>query len=480
MNTRRIAGALLGAGLLSLALGTPANAASEGRALLVCSESTANCPAGTEFRKIDDAAKAAKNGDWIMLWPGKYERGTTISKTTTLTRDLHIRGLDRNKVVLQGTNTAKYGIKVDHVDRVWIQNMTARDHDNNAFHWDGVKGYWGTHLTSWGARKYGIFAYNSSGPVALPGEDPKGLPRSMFADSYGAWSGDSAFYIGECRDCGAEINNVISENNAVGYSGTNAGGDLHLINSTWRNNGSGILPNVLTSEKDLPQNGSEIANNLIENNNNNKAPRIGSTYLAPVGHGIVIAGGANNIIRNNVIKNHRHNGVSTTWLFTPTMSNQIRNNQFIGNGDAYTGDRGGSRNEQISRLGDVDISIGLLGFDECVTGNTRIDPKTGAVSPATTDPANFQNMQECHEGNPGRDRLGKGIYQPGSATSTATMAANVATLTEDHPSDVDPLYTELAKYGVGPGPSKTDSAGASIDAMQGMENPCAGAPDSAW
>lgn len=316
------------------------------------------------------------------------------------------------------------------------------------------------------------------GPVALPGEDPAGLPRSMFANSYGAWSGDSAFYIGECRDCNAEINNVISENNAIGYSGTNAGGDLHLINSTWRNNGSGIVPNSLPGEKDMPQDGSTIANNLIINNN--KAPRIGSTYLAPVGDGIVIAGGHNNIIRNNRIVGHRHHGITTTWLFTPTLSNQIRHNVFVGNGDQYSGDRGGSRNEEISSLGDVDISIGLFGFNECVTNNIRIDTKTGEHVPATTDPPDFQQMSECHEGNPGHEEFGKSVYQPGSPTSTLTTAANVATITEEHPSDFDPLYEELHKYGIGPGKPTTDQPGAGPEAMEGMENPCAGAPDSAW
>ena len=415
-----------------------------------------------------------------MLWPGKYEEATTVRTSEKLTRDLHIRGLDRNGVVLKGTPNVKYGIKIERVDRVWVQNMTARDHENNGFHWDGVEGYWGTHLTSWGERKYGIFAYNSTGPVALPGEDPQGLPRSMFADSYGAWSGDSAFYIGECRDCNAEINNVISENNAIGYSGTNAGGDLHLINSTWQNNGAGIVPNSLTSEKDPPQDGSTIANNLIRNNNNNRAPRIGSTYLAPVGDGIVLAGGQNNIVRNNRIEGHRHHGITTTWLFTPTLSNQIRHNVFLGNGDQYSGPKGGSRNEAISQLGDVDISLGLFGFNECVTGNIRIDATTGAQGPATTDPEDFQNMSECHEGNPGHDKLGKGVYQPGSVTSTLSTAANVLTLTEEHPSDLDPLYAELIKYGVGPGKPTTDGPGATIGAKQTMANPCAGAPDSAW
>ena len=49
------------------------------------------------------------------------------------------------------------------------------------------------------------------------------------------------------------IDNVISEYNGLGYSGTNSGGDLYIVNSTFRNNRAGIVPNSGAYELCYPQ-----------------------------------------------------------------------------------------------------------------------------------------------------------------------------------------------------------------------------------
>ena len=51
----------------------------------------------------------------------------------------------------------------------------------------------------------------------------------------------------------ALVTDVLAENNAVGFSGTNASGDLRIINSEWRYNMGGIVPNTLDSELLPPQ-----------------------------------------------------------------------------------------------------------------------------------------------------------------------------------------------------------------------------------
>jgi len=41
----------------------------------------------------------------------------------------------------------------------------------------------------------------------------------------------SGFYIGRCDPCHALVTDVLAERNAVGFSGTNASGDLAIVNS---------------------------------------------------------------------------------------------------------------------------------------------------------------------------------------------------------------------------------------------------------
>ena len=67
---------------------------------------------------------------------------------------------------------------------------------------------------------YGIYAFDSA--------------DGLFEHSYASGSPDSGFYIGQCRPCDAVIDQVVAERNALGYSGTNAGGSLQIVRSVWR------------------------------------------------------------------------------------------------------------------------------------------------------------------------------------------------------------------------------------------------------
>ena len=80
--------------------------------LLVCNGSTIACPAaapaaGPYYSSIQGAVDAARPGDWILVYPGVYHEksrqwptaGVWIDKP-----DLHIRGLDRNRVIIDGSN----------------------------------------------------------------------------------------------------------------------------------------------------------------------------------------------------------------------------------------------------------------------------------------------------------------------------------------------------------------------------------------
>jgi len=178
-------------------------------------------------------------------------------------------------------------VKVLGADGVAIENLTTRNYTENGLFWNGVLGYRASYVTAYRNGDYGIFAFDSQWGV--------------FDHSYASGSPDSGFYIGQCNPCHAVITDVTAEYNQLGYSGTNAGGDLFIVRSVWRNNRTGIVPNSLPSEELAPQGNATIAGNLIVTNGSVDAAKGDDIWDVVYGVGIGIVGGSDNqIIRNHL------------------------------------------------------------------------------------------------------------------------------------------------------------------------------------
>lgn len=434
-----VAAAVVVTAVAGAAGATVAQAAGKPHVLLVCN-GTAGCPQTKGvYKSLQVAVTHARNGDWILVWPGRYRESVTVEPGHGLTDGLHIRGLNRNGVVLDGTKLDGSGVHVSGVNHTWVENMTGEHYksgSSNAFYWTGVDGYWGNYLTAYDNGDYGVYAYDST---------CSGKEFCTLAYDYGSWNADSGIYIGGCRDCHAVITNSRAYKNAIGYSGTNAGGELYLINSEWDHNASGIVPNTLTSEPDPPQDGAVIVGNYIHDNNDHDVPGTSIAGIAPVGYGIDLAGGWNNIVRGNLIKNQMHGGVIAHWLFTPPVNNQVLYNRFDHVGYA-------------AAPSDADVIFDATGLQNCVYGN--IDVTGGKKAPATTSPADLTglHLNSCGDDNPGRQK-GRGVYPPGDPVADVMVALNAAGITE-------------AKNYTGPGKHP--------EAQLSMANPCRGVPDNPW
>lgn len=249
----------------------------------------------THFQTIGAAEAAAAEGDAIVVQAGTYSESVTVD-----TPGLRIRGVDRDGVVLNGGNVRLFGLHVV-ADRVVVENMTGHNYTHTAFYWDGVTGYMGRFLTGYSNRGYGLYGYDSR--------------CGEFNDSITTGNGDSGFYIGGCYPCDAVIHHVDSTENALGYSGTNAGGNLTLRDSNWWDNGLGVVPNTLNTEPNPPQRGITIENNTVSDNNNKVAPGEGITgqYW---GGGIVIPGGQGNHIVGNEVTDNGLAGIALTPIET--------------------------------------------------------------------------------------------------------------------------------------------------------------------
>lgn len=287
-----------------------------------------------DYPTIHAAVDAAKPYALISIAPGIYHEVVTVH-----TANLTIRGRDRNGVILDGNFKLTNAFEV-LADNVVLENMTARHYLANGFYWTGVKGFRASYVTAYANGDYGVYAYGSN--------------LGQFDHDLAAGQPDSGFYIGYCHPCNAIITNVISEDNALGYSGTNAGGNLVIRDSIWRNNMSGIAPNTLDSEPDPPEDDTTIINNLVENNNNFDAPAKILEYPS-IGNGIVIGGGNNNHILNNRINGHIYYGI----LIVPNI-------------DQHFWEPSGNvtENNIITNSGVADLALSALSAgNNCFSGN---------------------------------------------------------------------------------------------------------------
>jgi hypothetical protein len=157
------------------------------------------------------------------------------------------------------------------------------------------------------AARYGIFSSNWSG--------------GSWDQAYASNFNDSGFYIGACRQvCDQTINHAWAEYNALGYSGSNSGGQLVIENSQWDNNLDGININSQNGDNPPPQDGAcpgnktspiththscwVAMNNYVHDNNNPNVASAGAAAAGPVGSGIVDAGGRNDTFVHNKIVNN--------------------------------------------------------------------------------------------------------------------------------------------------------------------------------
>ncbi|HEX5439647.1 MAG TPA: right-handed parallel beta-helix repeat-containing protein [Ktedonobacterales bacterium] len=269
---------------------------------------------------IQAAVDAAQAGDLILVAPGVYHEAVRVCRS-----DITIRGEDRNGTVLDGQSKLTNGFTV-LADNVIIENMTAHHYVGNGFYWTDQTGYRGSYLTAYDNGDYGIYAFGSQ--------------HGEFDRSYASGSPDSGFYIGQCYPCDAIITDVISEWNGLGYSGTNAGGNLVIQNSEWSHNSAGIVPNTLDSEKGPPERGTTIINNYVHDNGNEQAPYNLWSHI-PLGDGILVPGGDLNYIANNRVVNNSEYGIlvlgnidKNFWL---ASGNVVRGNAVSGSGVADLG-----------------------------------------------------------------------------------------------------------------------------------------------
>jgi hypothetical protein len=264
------------------------------------------CRRGCRFSSLQKAINAAAKGATIKVKPGIYVQGAVVKGHAKDGLKIIGTGTDPSKVVLEGKgakgpggNPASNGIFVDGADNVTMRNMTARNYTGNGFFARNCNGYVMDHLVAAYNRAYGLYAFNCIGG------------RMTYSTGYG--HGDSAFYVGQTPTQDKPVRTLLSHltayENVLGYSGTNSK-YVDIRDSEWFNNGAGIVPNTLKSEKFPPASDGTITENLVYWNNfnyfkaNSKVkplPAATDELNYPTGVGVVLFGVTNWKVRANAI-----------------------------------------------------------------------------------------------------------------------------------------------------------------------------------
>ncbi len=366
-----------------------------------------------DFATIQSAVDAARPGDLVLIAAGEYAEAVTVR-----TSSIVVRGEDRNTVILDGADSLENGILVA-ADNVAVENLTVRRYVVNGLLFtkaydDNVEdpadhavlqGYRASYVTAANNGLYGLYAFFARGGV--------------IEHSYASGHSDSGFYVGQCKPCDAVLIDNIGELNAVGYEGTNASGNLFVLNSIWRRNRVGVTPNSQNMERLAPQGDTVIAGNVVEENQDPGAP---SAAQGGSGLGIAVGGGERNLVLRNLVRGNATAGIVVTDLagYQPS-ANEVRENVVTGNG--------------------VDLALYAADGAPSIPGRSNCFRENKFASSL---PASIETVAGCPEAGPGTDGLtvasGPLSLQPGAPNVDYRMVP----LPTAQPSMPDALSTRRA------------------------------------
>ncbi len=420
-----------------------------------------------QYKSIQAAVNAAKVGDWILIGPGDYKEHSgrapaghadTTAGVLITKADLYLRGMNRNKVVVDGTKPGSArcsrkqsaqefgpaglsagagprglnGLLVWKATGVWIQNLTVCNYlhgsgdTGNEIWWNGGDGsgkiggygYQGAYLSATStffngettAAQYGIFSSNWNG----------GTWNQTYASNFN----DSGYYIGACQQqCNQTINHAHAQYNALGYSGTNSGGTLIVKHSEFDQNEDGFDTNTQNADFPPPQNGACPGNrmspiththscwvfmdNYVHDNNNPNVPSAGSAAAGPVGTGISISGAHNDtIMHNRFVHNNAWGVILIPYADSgkPCTGGTL-NAPILGPGGCLFDESGDavlsntfSHNGSFGHPSNGDIA--QLNLEAGHPTNCARGNKEPGGKPATTSPVDFQQTHPRCDGSP--------------------------------------------------------------------------------
>ena len=310
----------------------------DGRAAEAEAQSAAQSAAGSDPVALSyaDQRRCAHNLNLIALFGDETPRNRSIRCDSEFC-GTQIVGTGRRMtdVIVDNRFRKLNAIRLDRAGGVVVRNMTFQQAEFNSVYVLETDGFLLDRLTTRGNDEYGILAFASD--------------HGLIQRTNDYYNGDSGIYPGSGSDLNAdndsikvrryaiEIRRNRSHHNTLGYSGT-AGNSIWAHHNDFYANATGIVTDSLfPGHPGLPQDHARWSYNRIHGNNNNYYRRFVDTgvcdrpmaergYLqgtvcpvvpAPVGTGVLIAGGNFNRTDHNWIFDNWRYGTMQFWVPAP-------------------------------------------------------------------------------------------------------------------------------------------------------------------
>jgi hypothetical protein len=332
-------------------------------------------------------------------------------------------GARPSDVLIEGDRRKLNVIRADRADGIHLRNFTVQYSDFNNVYVIETNGFRFNRIVSRWSREYGFLTFTSD----------HGLYENLV--TYG--SGDAGIYPGSgpeghCRRYGIEIRNVNSYGNTLGYSGT-AGNGIYVHHSRFHHNAVGIATDSASpGHPGMPQDCAKWETNRIHSNNFHvfsdgrdaycrrpvleRNPRVVCpSILVPVGTGLMIAGGNENLVRRNWIYDNWRNGVMLFWIHAVIRGEEDPAKAYdTSNGNRFVSNRVGVRPDGRRDPNGVDFWWDGEGRRNCWSRNTsarasamRSDPARlpgcpGSAELRMPDPAKVRALLACARWDPAR------------------------------------------------------------------------------
>ncbi|HEX7297434.1 MAG TPA: right-handed parallel beta-helix repeat-containing protein [Solirubrobacteraceae bacterium] len=286
----------------------------------------------SEYPTIQAAVDAAQPGDLVRIAPGVYREEVVVRATK---RDIVLRGTDRNRVVLDGGGGRRHEGIVVHGDGVAVENLTVR-----GFGSDGIlftppadatkplRGWRVSYVTVANNALHGIDALHAQG----------GTIEHVWASGHGG----AGLRIGSCRPCDALIADSVAERSLTGFEGVNAGGNIVVARSQFRDNRVGVTLASTGDDEAYTQQDAAVVGNVIADNDDRHAAGRGDAF----GIGVLVRGGRRNGLARNLVSGHPGAGILLTSADNrmPSAEVSVQGNVLHDNGvDLVVAPRPGQR-----------------------------------------------------------------------------------------------------------------------------------------
>src|SRR4051812_34737764 len=296
------------------------------------------------FKTIQKAVDKAHKGDTVKVAAGTYKAPVKISGGKKAYLRLIGNPAKPRSVVIdlksQKGAKAQNAVLINSAPNVEVSGFYVKNYKANGVFAVNTSDYDMNHLVAGYGGGYGLYAFNSKG--------------GRMTDSEAFYNNDSGYYVGQTppqtKPKRTFAKNLVAWGNVIGWSGTNMRYTT-ITKSVFYDNGVGIVPNALDSEKYQPAENNVIVDNDVFWNNflySKGAPftlrKAATGFEYPPGTGIVLLGGRRILVQNNRVYGNWLTGISVIKAINlekpdnqDTIANKVEGNQLGLNGTDLNG-----------------------------------------------------------------------------------------------------------------------------------------------